>query len=128
MDTLNIQIAKSLGYYQCPIALAQQFKPQDSWRLPNTWGVGSLPDYINSHDAMAEAINSLDHYLLKDNFIDNLMIVLLGAKAQVDGSYTEYWALLTATPLQKATAYLQTICTNAPSRQDATVNNPPPSM
>lgn len=114
---INIQIAKSLGYYQCPIALAQQFKPHESWRRPNTWGARSLPDYVNSHDAMDEALASLKTSEQQMAYIDNLC-------SQMGTRFL--WNSLTATPLQKATAYINTICPSitAQNHQDVSANSP----
>ena len=117
---INLAIGKSLGFAQCPIALSQGFPPELCYRK-DTY-IGELPDFYNSLDRMHEVERSLDDnkYETYEDMLDILV------------RRTEVNRLTSAPANLRAEAYLRTLNlwtnTNAPSLQDATVNNPPPSM
>ena len=117
---INLAIGKSLGFAQCPTAMCQGFPPELCYRK-DTY-IGELPDFYGSLDRMHEVERSLDDnkYETYEDMLDILV------------RRTEVNRLTSAPANLRAEAYLRTLNlwtnTNAPSRQDATVNNPPPSM
>ena len=117
---INLAIGKSLGFAQCPTAMCQGFPPEYCYRK-DTY-IGELPDFYGSLDRMHEVERSMtDAQWVEYEY--NLYKIL-------EKIYSIYYLrhFIHATSQQRAEAYLKTICTNAPSRQDATVSNPPPSM
>lgn len=105
----RIAIAEACGWkLGCKCRLQQP-----RWRSPSNDGCCSaseLPDYLNDLNAMNSVVSSLEGDVTHQNFIDNLIIVILGEdKAQSDGSYSETWLMLTATAAQRAEAFLKTI-------------------
>jgi len=126
---INLAIGKSLGFEQCPTAMCQGFPPELCYRK-DTY-IGELPDFYESLDRMHEVERSMPQAYYTC-WLDNLCLITCGENGQMDGSYDEVSKMLLATSQQRAEAYLRTLNlwtnTNAPSRQDATVNNPPPSM
>lgn len=130
---INLAIGKSLGFAQCPTAICQGFPPEYCYRK-DTY-IGELPDFYNSLDRMHEVEHSL-YEELDLKYVTALAKIVQPDYEDKDRMFykSSYWTflLVCATSQQRAEAYLRTINlwtnTNAPSRQDATVNNPPPSM
>jgi hypothetical protein len=113
-----IRIAESLGWTDIrrPSDDSYHFLATDilGWLMGRVAGIRPgahdhepLPDYLNSRDATAKALAGLTA-LEHPCFIDNLIVAILGDKAQSDGGYTETWLILTSTPAQLAEAYLRT--------------------
>ena len=117
---INLAIGKSLGFAQCPTAMCQGFPPELCYRK-DTY-IGELPDFYGSLDRMHEVERSLDDnkYETYEDMLDILV------------RRTEVNRLTSAPANLRAEAYLRTLNlwtnTKDPSRQDATVNNPPLSM
>lgn len=119
---INLAIGKSLGFAQCPIALSHGFPPELCYRK-DTY-IGELPDFYGSLDRMHEVERSLSQAQIAEYQLQLRFVTKEGMASD--------WNLIHATSQQRAEAYLRTLNlwtnTNAPSRQDATVSNPPPSM
>ena len=104
----RIAIAEACGYKPgCKCRLKQP-----RWRTPDDSGccsIDELPNYLNDLNAMHEAEATLVDAALNKNFVDNLIVVILGEnEAQSDGSYYEAWLMLQATAAQHAEAFLRT--------------------
>lgn len=120
---INLAIGKSLGFAQCPIALSHGFPPEYCYRK-DTY-IGELPDFYGSLDRMHEVERSIQH---KMQYVIQLHRVCNNDQGPWDLPTTDLqFNYVTATAAQRAEAYLRTLNlwtnTNAPSRQDATVNN-----
>jgi len=131
---INIAIGKSLGFAQCPIALSHGFPPELCYRK-DTY-IGELPDFYGSLDRMHEVERSVLAADKDWHYILNLADIVCPDFCDKDDCFHKSgiwtWLVVHATSQQRAEAYLRTLNlwtnTNAPSRQDATVSNPPPSM
>lgn len=121
---INLAIGKNLGFAQCPIALSHGFPPELCYRK-DTY-IGELPDFYGSLDRMHEVERGMTdtQWVLYEYKLCQVL-----EKVYDTAELRQY---IHATSQQRAEAYLRTLNlwtnTNAPSRQDATVNNPPPSM
>ena len=130
---INLAIGKSLGFAQCPIALSHGFPPELCYRK-DTY-IGELPDFYGSLDRMHEVERSL-YEELDLKYVNALAQIVRPGYEDEDRMFykSSYWTflLVCATSQQRAEAYLRTLnlWTNTKdlSLQDATVNNPPPSM
>lgn len=124
---INLAIGKSLGFAQCPTAMCQGFPPELCYRK-DTY-IGELPDFYGSLDRMHEVERSLI-FSKRSKF--QLALQEICSRGLQQGLLISFRECIHATSQQRAEAYLRTLNlwtnTNAPSRQDATVNNPPPSM
>lgn len=82
------------------------------WKHPESDEVMDKPhDYYTSLEPMWRVLNELQ---LKSQesfncYLDNLLILVMGEDVQQDGSYKEITALVLATPMQQAMAYLLTM-------------------
>ena len=144
---INLAIGKSLGFEQCPTAMCQGFPPELCYRK-DTY-IGELPDFYGSLDRMHEVERSLSttgcisHELgtfTSQAALYACHVVCIQAKILLEDyqwpafGYDAWMVFdfIHATSQQRAEAYLRTLNlwtnTNAPSRQDATVNSQPLSM
>ena len=121
---INLAIGKSLGFAQCPIALSHGFPPELCYRK-DTY-IGELPDFYGSLDRMHE----VERGMTDAQWVEYEYKLCRVLEKVHDTAYLRQY--IHATSQQRAEAYLRTLNlwtnTNAPSHQDATVNNPPPSM
>ena len=110
----QIAVAKAIGYRQCEVAIAQGFRPEESWRKGDQEGISSLPDYLNDLNAMHEA----EKYAIRHNeslrrqFAFNLFeIVLPNARSfGFDEVLAERGMIFAhATAEQRAEAFLKSL-------------------
>ena len=123
---INLAIGKSLGFEQCSTAMCQGFPPELCYRK-DTY-IGELPDFYGSLDRMHEVERSLD----EEQWLDYIRCLQEDVLRCFGRLISSKIAICHSTSQQRAEAYLRTLNlwtnTNAPSRQDATVNSQPPSM
>ena len=123
---INLAIGKSLGFAQCPTAICQGFPPELCYRK-DTY-IGELPDFYNSLDRMHEVERSFD----EEQWLDYIRYLQEDVLRCFGNLISSKIAICHSTSQQRAEAYLRTLnlWTNTKdlSLQDATVNNPPPSM
>lgn len=103
---INLAIGKSLGFAQCPTAIAHGFPPELCWRK-DTY-ISELLDFYNDLNRMHEVERSMPT-AYPTCWLDNLCLITCGENGQMDGSYDEVSKMLLATPQQRAEAYLRTI-------------------
>ena len=89
------------------------------WRADNIWWFNESdpdtyfpfpPNYLNSRDAMAEALAGLTSDREREDFSRNLLKLVALHKPYFDGQecFWDYFHCTTATPAQLAEAYLRT--------------------